>query len=79
MIAVAWDSSNMRAAFVRVDSGLVVCIHDTSSAEAAKNLRESVNGKFAPGELAEDTIGEGDSGIDVSAALARRVDTEHDS
>ena len=75
----AGDGADVATAFVDVDGGFVVAVHDAGSTHGAQHLGEHINGKFAPGKPAEDTVCEGDSRIDVGTRYAGDIDAEHDS
>lgn len=64
---VAGDGADAGAAFEGVDGGLVVGVDDAGGAHGAQDLGEGVGGELAPGEFAEDAVGEGDGWVDVGA------------
>ena len=77
--SLAANSSDTSAALKHVDGRLVVSVDNGSTGHGAEDLSNGVDGELAPRVATEDAVGEGNSRVDVTAALSRDVDTEHDT
>ena len=62
-----------------VNGRLVVSVHNSSSTECTKRLRNHVDWKLAPWELPVDAVCECDSRIQMSTGFASGINTKHDS
>lgn len=78
-VAVAGHGADAGAALVDVDGGSVVGVDDERGAASAEELGEHVGREFAPGEAAEDAVGEGDGWVEMGAGDAGGVDAEHET
>lgn len=58
---------------------LVVGVDNSGSGESTKSLRYRIDREFAPGEFAEDAVGESDGRVKMSTRFTTNVDTEHDT
>ena len=59
------DGAEVRTAFVEGDGGFVVEVDDGGAGHGTEELGEGVQGEVGPGEVAEETGGEGYGGVEV--------------
>ena len=74
---VGSSNSSDAGSLIGVESGLVVGIDDGGTSHGSKNLRNHVDGEFAPWVASEDAIGEGNSWVEMTTGLSTTVDTKH--
>jgi hypothetical protein len=52
-------------------------IYDPRAYKTTEKLGEEIDREASPGQLAEETVGESDRGIEISTRVAGHVDTQH--
>lgn len=61
------DGAHAGSALERVDGAAVVAVDDRRARHGAEHLRDEVDGELAPGEAAEDAVGERHGWVEVAA------------
>lgn len=65
---------------VHVKSRLVVTVNNEGTEEGTHELSKDIDGELLPGKAAEDTVGKGDGGVEMTTRdTTRAVDTKHDT